>query len=131
MPDKITISPEVQADIIKEAVEGCGLDGHIFTIKRGKDARTEAEKIAWFHAAGEKLPVKASYMYCDTLDVCFYFMNGTTPAVAYSGYAEYGSKDATSGLGMAIIRAQAVLERMDHLYHKKIGEKEGEGHEAD
>lgn len=62
-----------QAELISAACKETGLDGHIRWIETQKQADTWAEKIAMrFKDKGSSLPVKNSFMYCDTLDMCFF-----------------------------------------------------------
>ena len=68
------MTPERQAELISKACKEAGLDSHIRLIERRKEAQTWAEKIAvQFMQAGQQLPVKNSYMFCDTLDMCFFY----------------------------------------------------------
>ena len=104
--------PERQAEIIKEACRAVGIDSHIKRLELKKEAYTWAERIAAQHKeSGQTMPVKNSYMYCDTLDMCFFFM-GRTPAVSYAGYTTAGSKDITGGISEAFKKADAVLRYM-------------------
>ena len=66
---------EKQAELIAIACKESGLDGHIKWIDRSSDAHTWAERIANGIRLrnGKRLPVKNSYMYCDTLDMCFFY----------------------------------------------------------
>lgn len=61
---------EKQAKLIAIACKESGLDGHIKWIERSSDAHTYAERIANGIRLGnvKRLPVKNSYMYCDTLN---------------------------------------------------------------
>lgn len=62
-----------QAELIAAACKEAGLDGHIRWIESKKQADTWAEKIAMRFKGSNSLPVKNSYMYCDTLDMRFFF----------------------------------------------------------
>lgn len=111
------MTPERQAELISKACKEAGLDSHIRQIERRKDAQTWAEKIAvQFMQAGQQLPVKNSYMFCDTLDMCFFYGPGDTPQVAYAGYTTAGSPDTTEGkLVEAFRKADTVLRLMKKL----------------
>ena len=58
-----------QAEFISAACREAGLDGHIEWIEGRKQAHTWAERIAVRFKGNGRLPVKNSYMYCDTLDI--------------------------------------------------------------
>lgn len=63
-----------QAELIATACKEVGLDGHIKWIEKKAHAQTWAERIAERFRNGRELPVKNSYMYCDTLDMFFFTM---------------------------------------------------------
>lgn len=65
---------------------------------------------------GRQLPVKNSYMYCDTLDMSFFYGETGTPYMTYAGYVTTDSKDiAEEKLLEAFRKAGAVLEAMKEL----------------
>ena len=109
------LSTDRQEAIIEKACKLANLGSHIKRITSRKDAATWAEKIAVQHQRRKIMPVKSSYMYCDTLDMCFYFLHGHTPAIAYAGYAVVFSKDASGGLAHAFAKANEVLRYMAEL----------------
>ena len=83
----VQLSTEQQVAAIEAACKAANLDAHITRITAKSRAATWAEKIAArFKLDREDLVVKNSYMYCDALDMCFFFLNGRTPAFAYAGY---------------------------------------------
>lgn len=83
----VQLSTEQQATAIEAACKAANLDAHITRITAKSRAATWAEKLAVrFKLDREDLVVKNSYMYCDALDMCFFFLNGRTPAFAYAGY---------------------------------------------
>ena len=105
-----------QAELIAAACKEAGLDSHIRWIDTKKQADTWAEKIAMRFKGRSSFPVKNSYMYCDTLDMCFFFGPGDTPKVAYAGHAGADEKDITEGkLLEAFRRARQVLSTMKEL----------------
>lgn len=110
--EKKALPEDKQAAIIEKACKLANLGSHIKWITLKKDAGTLAEQIAARFKSGERMPVKNSYMYCDTLDMCFFFLRGCTPAVAYAGYTVALSKDATGGLAHAFSKAEEVLRYM-------------------
>ena len=105
-----------QAELIAAACKEAGLDAHICMIDNKKQAGTLAEKIAMRFKGKGSLPVKNSYMYCDTLDVCFFYNEAGTPFMTYAGYVTADSKDITEGkLIEALRKARQVLSTMREL----------------
>lgn len=127
------MSPEQKEKIIQEACKAAGLASHIKWIREKRDANTMAEEIAVRHLKREKgprykSPVKSGYMYCDTLDMTFYFDAADTPSVAFAGYATVNSKDIQSGaLKAAFEKAEQVLALMRELTATDISLSKGEG----
>lgn len=114
---------EQQAKLITAACKEAGLDGHIRWIEGKKQADTWAEKIAIRFKDGNPLPVKNSYMYCDTLDMCFFYNEAGTPFMTYAGYVTADSKDITEGKLLEAFRmARQVLSTM-----KEFAEEEKNG----
>ncbi|MBS6510606.1 MAG: hypothetical protein KH334_02800 [Clostridiales bacterium] len=110
------MTDERQAELIATACKEAGLDGHIKWIKRAKDAQTWAERIAERFRNSRQLPVKNSYMYCDKLDMCFFYGETGTPHMAYAGYVTASSPDITEGkLLEAFRRARQILSTMKEL----------------
>lgn len=114
------MTTERQAELIALACKEAGLDGHIKWIDGRKQANTWAEKIAIRFKGDGPLPVKNSYMYCDTLDMCFFYNEAGTPFMTYAGYVTEESRDIIEDkLLEAFRRARQVLNTMKEL------EKEG------
>lgn len=108
-----------QARAITKACIEAGLESHIKWHKCAADAQTWAEKISnRFRDGRQPRPVKNSYMYCDTLDMCFFYggPKGDVPYMTYAGYVTAGSPDITEGkLVKAFQTAEAVLRTMKRL----------------
>lgn len=89
------------------------------------DAHTWAEKISVrFRDGRQPRPVKNSYMFCDTLDMCFFYggPQHDIPYMTYAGYVTAGSPDITEDkLVEAFNKAGAVLRIM-----KRLAEEAGE-----
>lgn len=109
------MTAEKQADIIAKACREAGLDGHIKRIEGRRQAQTWAERIAVQFKGNNPLPVKNSYMYCDTLDMSFFFHENGKPGVAYAGYTVAGSPDIKGKLVEAFATADKVLDAMEKL----------------
>ncbi len=110
------MTKEQQAENIHQACKDAGLDGHVKWIERKAQAQTWAEKIAVRFKGKDPLPVKNSYMYCDTLDMCFYYEPDGTPGMTYAGYVTADSADIKDGKLMEAFRkARHVLGIMKEL----------------
>lgn len=110
------MTAEQQAELIYQACKEVGLDGHISWIDKKCEAQTWAERIAVRFKGTEQLPVKNSYMYCDKLDMCFFYGPQDTPQMAYAGYVTAASSDITEGkLIEAFRKANTVLQAMQRL----------------
>lgn len=119
---------EKQAQLIERAFKEAGLDCHITWHNRKSDAYTWAERISIrFFESGQPRPVKNSYMYCDTLDMCFFYGGtaGDVPYMTYAGYVNAGSPDIMQGkLVKAFQTANTVLQNMGRLMEEaKADEK--------
>lgn len=123
------MTQERQAELIRKACRAAGLDSHVRVIKRKKDATTWAEKIAVrFMRDGQQLPVKNSFMYCDTLDMCFFYGPADTPFFTYAGYAMAHSPDNAEGLLVEAFRkAGDVLHEMKLLANAENTPPQQEG----
>ena len=64
----------------------------------------------------ETFPAKISFMFCDELDMCFFYGSDGTARCTYSGTAKAGSDDIKHNLVMAFKTAEQVLEKMQSLY---------------
>ena len=112
----VGMTADKQAELIQKACQECGLDGHVKWIKGKKDAQTWAEKIADRFRNKRNMPVKNSYMYCDQLDMSFFYTEWDLPMVTYAGFAGTNDKDIAEGqLEQAFRKAGEVLEAMRRL----------------
>lgn len=70
----------------------CGLDAHVSHLYKKSDMQTRADRIIGiFFRKG--MPIKRSYMWCNSLDMTFFFLKDGTAVYTYSGYAD--NRDAT------------------------------------
>lgn len=110
------MKPELQAELIGKAAREVGLDGHCKVLESKKDAVTWAEQIAKRFRLKQQVVVKTSYMYCDTLDMCFFYTEFDRAAFAYSGYSTVVSADVIDDkLPKAFELAKKLLMAMDRL----------------
>ena len=117
------MTPEQQEKLITAACHEAGLTAHVRWIANKRQAETWAERIAMRFKGTSPMVFKNSYMYCDTLDMCFFYTPQGVPQVAYAGYATADSADITKGkLVEAFRKADTVLRRMKGLAE---GERHG------
>lgn len=110
-----------QAELIHKACRECGLDGHVKWIETKEDVQTWAEKIAERFRLTRNMPLKNSYMYCEQLDMCFFYTEWDLPVVTYAGFAGVNDKDITEGqLEQAFRKAREVLEAMRRLAAEEV-----------
>ena len=112
------LSPEKQAQILHQVCREMELDGHIKTLNKKSDAHMWTEQRA-VQCGGLCVPVKNSYMYCNALDMCFFFDKGGNASLAYSGVTNVSNTDITRGdLVRAFEFAAKILARMQELANK-------------
>lgn len=110
------MKPELQAELIGKAAREVGLDGHCKWIENQNDAVTWAEKIARRFKSNRQLVVKNSYMYSETLDMCFFYTHNDKAAFTYAGYATIVATDIDKdNLPKAFELAKKLLMAMDRL----------------
>lgn len=115
------MTADKQAELIHNACRECGLDGHVKWIEGKQDVQSWAEKIAERFRNKRNMPIKNSYMYCDQLDMCFFYTEWDLPVVTYAGYAGVNDTDITQGkLGQAFRKAREVLEAMRRLATEEV-----------
>lgn len=115
------MTADKQAELIQKACRECGLDGHVKWIERKQDVQSWAEKIAERFRNKRNMPIKNSYMYCDQLDMCFFYTEWDLPVVTYAGYAGVNDTDITQGkLEQAFRKAREVLEAMRRLATEEV-----------
>ncbi len=116
------MTAEREAELIAKAVKEVGLDTHIRWIDTHKQAgKTWAERIMERFRDRRRLPVKNSYMFCDTLDMCFAYTPNGTPVMTYAGCASAGCVDITEGkLAEAFCKADIILRAMKRLAEEEV-----------
>lgn len=104
---KYTLEQQEQAII--QACKEFDLDCHITQFEHKKDLSTWADKIMsrWFR---KSMPFKRTYMYCERLDINFFFSEDGTAMFTYAGYCD-SSKEA-GNLQKAIMIADRVRLQM-------------------
>lgn len=120
MARKEELKQKKQAEHIETACREAGLGGHVICFgKDGYKTHTEAQKIMMKQfAPGKAVPAKTSFMYCDELDMCFFYSANGKACCSYSGITKAGSDDIEHNIIQAFKSAKAVLDRMQELYIK-------------
>lgn len=103
--NRLTI--EQERDALYNAARRVGLDAHITYMERKGDAQTYAEKLM-LNSYRKGMPYKTSYLYCDTLDACFFFNHDGHACVTISACWRHGAKD----LGKPIQEGMACIQKM-------------------
>ena len=115
-------------EILTQVCEEFKLDAHIKPLHSKKDVHTLAEKAATGHLNYVRdMPVKNSTMYCNGLDMCFYFECGV-PSFSFAGHTSIDRSDVKNGsLVEAFETAVKIITRMQELkeeYLRELQEKE-------
>lgn len=103
--NRLTI--EQERDALYNAARVVGLDAHVAYMERKGDAHTYAEKLM-LNSYRKGMPYKSSYLYCDTLDVCFFFDHDGHACASVSACWRDGAKD----LGKPIREGLSYIQRM-------------------
>ena len=99
-----------QAILLHDAARLCGMDGHIQTV-----GSTAAEKIMLYFGGKKNTPRKMSYLYCDSVDACFYFSNNK-PCCVITARWFAGAKDLTDDKMLtAVSQIRDMLTKMQEL----------------
>lgn len=114
---------EKQAACIQRACEECGISGKILWYSNDRKPGTPAAKIAWDISRKKSFPTKTSFMFCDELDMCFFYSSDGTARVSYSGTAKAGSEDIKYNLISAFQKADEILDLMEEYAGQEIGKE--------
>lgn len=104
----MNLSIEQQKILLHDAAVMSNMDSHVQT-----EGYTAAEKIMQFFGGQKNTPRKMSYLYCDSVDACFYFTNNKA-CVTFTARWFSGAKDLEK-LGEASKHIGLMLENMQSL----------------
>lgn len=107
--NRLTIEQEREA--LYQAARRVGLDAHITYMERKSDAYTCAEKLM-LNSYRKGMPYKASYLYCDTVDACFFFDYDGKAVVTFSARWSHGAKDLGKPIKDGFGYIQKMLDAM-------------------
>lgn len=105
------LTHDQEQEALYNAARSANLDAHIKYMERKSDAHTLAEKLM-LNSYRRGMPYKASYLYCDTLDVCFYFDHDGRACVTISAGWRYGAKDLGQPVETALSYIRTMLKAM-------------------
>lgn len=108
---------EQQTNAIDRAAHKLKLDAHITTPEYKKDLCTHADKIIgwWFR---KYMPIKKSFMMCETLDMDFFFTQDGTAVYTYAGYAD--ARDGNEKIIKAFRTANLMRETMQKEIESEV-----------
>lgn len=112
------LSFEEQEKIIEDAADACKMDVRISHMARKADLHTAAEKLMGQRAFLKGKPYKQSYLWCDAVDICFFFSDQyeATACATFTALWSVGIKDLTTS---AAVNAVRKVEDMLALMQKK------------
>ena len=114
-----------QGILLHDAARLCGMDGHIQTV-----GNTAAEKVMLYFGGKKNTPRKMSYLYCDSVDACFYFSNDK-PCCVLTARWFAGAADLTeSKMVTAVAYIRNMLTKMQELTDVYIKASEEEQDDA-
>lgn len=103
-----------QAEAMEKAAKKLNLDAHITILQYKKDLHTWADRIlARFFR--KDMPIKRSYLFCDSLDVDFFFTEDGEAAFTYAGYADHRELEEDK-----LIKAMCMAKQMREEMQKNI-----------
>lgn len=80
---------EQQKSMLHRAARSSNMDGHIVTTP----PVTMAERAMTRFGGKASTPRKNSYLYCDSVDACFFYGPTGAPTVTFTARWTYGAKD--------------------------------------
>jgi hypothetical protein len=95
--------------ILYNACRKCNLDAHIVSAEKVSELYTLAEIGIKKFGTNFKTPHKNSYLFCDSVDACFYITDHDFPCVNITAKLTAGSKDLT------IERVEKALSTINEL----------------
>lgn len=119
------LSIEQKAEIIHDSARECGLDSHITYSEKRSDLYTMAEKDMGWMGFSKNMPHKNSYLYCDSVDACFYISREDMACVTFAARWFAGSKDLTlERMEIALMYINSMLDAMQSKINKALEGKE-------
>lgn len=121
---KLTV--EQQAEIISDCASDLKMDCHISYMNRKVDAATWAERNMVGRSYRKGMPYKRSYLWCDTVDICFYFDDNSKACATMSSAWWSKCEDMNSGNAVkAIEKIGSMLGYMQAKANETISSLDG------
>ena len=114
------LTKKQQTEILHDAARMSNMDGHVYD----GNPYTCAEKAMVMFGAARNTPRKNSYLYCDSVDACFYFCRDIAN-VTFTARWRAGCKDLDTVKTQAMDLIKTMLQNMQKLADE-IMEKENE-----
>ena len=112
------LSEKQKSDLLHDAARLTGLDSHIFNGK----PQTAAEFLMVRTGGLKDEPRKNSYLFCDTIDACFYY-RGTRACCTFTAKWCEGAKDLEpTRISRAMQIVSDMLKNMQELINKAVEE---------
>lgn len=99
---------EQQISMLQRAARASNMDGHI----TAAPPTTMAERGMTYFGGRKNTPRKNSYLYCDSVDACFFYGPTDAPTVTFTARWTYGAKDLDR-LGEAANLIKTMLHNMN------------------
>ncbi|MFB7817399.1 hypothetical protein ACFC0X_24920 [Paenibacillus chitinolyticus] len=116
------LSVEQQAEIMSECAYNLKMDCHINYMNRKADAHTWAERNMVGRTYRKGMPYKRSYLWCDTVDICFYFDDNGKACATMSSAWSFDGRDMVSGSAVkAVEKIREMLKRMQLMANANLG----------
>ena len=80
---------EQKISMLQRAARASGMDGHIVA----QPPATMAERAMTWFGGKKNTPRKNSYLYCDSVDACFFYGPTGAPTVTFTARWTYGARD--------------------------------------
>lgn len=120
------LSVEQQVDIISACASDLKMDCHINYMERRADARTWAEKMMVGRDYRKGMPYKRSFLWCKTVDICFYFSENGKACATMSSAWWAGCQDMSSGNAVkAVEKINSMLGYMQAKANEAIAAMDG------
>lgn len=112
------LNKEKQAQLLHDAAVMTGLDAHVKTTALS----TAAEKIMQLFGGSKNTPRKTSFLFCDSVDACFYYNSFDSACVTFTARWYAGAKDLEGDRPNETAKIiRTMLNNMQALVDKEIG----------
>lgn len=100
---------EQQERALSIAFKRCEMDNHTVRFERKTDLVTWADRLIGFFYR-KNMPARKSYMYCNTLDMTFFYDQSGNAMYTYAGQAD--ERDSGELLVKAFSKAEEIRKEM-------------------